>query len=197
MKRVEFFLENYISELSIFLKGLPKVQRESYIEEMKDHLTLFIKDKQAKGYSEKEILNQIKKEFDSPEQLGNQILDENNEVETGTKTRFIIIGTILIVLALPMFFSNLGSIPLAMLILVYSYLVFTKKYLWGLFLFKKNPNKIKNTTKFACLSGIYLFCVGVLILLDNILDLTNVLLLFVAGFLVFSLIFIKKDMNFK
>lgn len=87
---------------------------------MKDHLTLFIKDKQAEGYSEKEILNQIKKQFDSPEQLGNQIIDENNEVETGTKTRFIIIGTILIVLALPMFFPTLGSVPLAMLILIYS-----------------------------------------------------------------------------
>ncbi|MFJ8242586.1 hypothetical protein [Bacillus tropicus] len=110
---------------------------------MKDHLTLFIKDKQAEGYSEKEILNQIKKQFDSPEQLGNQIIDENNEVETGTKTRFIIIGTILIVLALPMFFPTLGSVPLAMLILIYSYLVFTKNTYRGYFYLRKTLIKSK------------------------------------------------------
>lgn len=199
MESIEKYIQKYISELSVLLSSLSRVQRENYIEEIRDHLNHFIKDQQTEGHSEKMILNKIKKEFESPEQLATQILSENQSTDADfiVKSRFVIIGFSLIFLALPMFSPNLGTIPLAMLVLIYSYFVFTKKYLWGLFIFKKNPRQIKNTTKMARFSGIYLFCVGVIILLDNIYNLTNVLIILIVGFLGFSLIFTRKNINYK
>lgn len=165
MSEMKQIVENYLQKLETQLNNLSPVERKNQVEEVKDHLTSFIKDYQAKGLTVAEIQQKIQEEFMSPEEISEQILNNDQPTKTIYKVAFIIaIGlTIIASTLLPAF----KTVPLSILLFALAYFIYSKKVIWGFAIARKANGQIKNRDKVANLGALYIFLVGVVILLTE------------------------------
>ncbi|AIM15142.1 DUF3784 domain-containing protein [Neobacillus sedimentimangrovi] len=191
MKNLDDFVQNYLDNFSNQLKEMSKVKRDGYVEEIKDHLYSFVQDKREQGYTQNEIIQKLEEDFNSPEKLANEILFANNKRFSRKVKSSLILAFTLIILSLPIFVPKLGVLPLSILFFVYSFIVFTKKNISGFFVIKKNNFRIKDRNKVAKIGGIYLFIIGLVLWLDHFFASTNLFIIVIVLFLVFSF-FIQK-----
>jgi hypothetical protein len=192
MKNLDDFIQDYLDNFSNHLKEMPKIKRDGYVEEVKDHLYSFVEDKREQGYTENEIIQKIEEDFFSSEQLANEILSTNKQGFSSRVKSSLILAFTLIILSLPIFVPKLGILPLSFLFFVYSFIVFTKKNISGFLVIKKNAYRIKDRNKVAQIGGIYLFTIGMVLLLDHFLVSLNLLIIVFVLFLGFFIYIQKK-----
>lgn len=196
MSLLDEFVRTYIMKLS---NSLHDPHYQNYIEEVKSHILNYIEEAQEKGKGEGEILKELKVEFMAPEQLAEEFAQEGGS-KGGSKQSLLFISSIIIALALPVFFKQLGTIPLAMILFIYSFIVLIKKDLLFFAVSRQNIHKLKKQKKevikkLSFLGSIYLFLLGVIVLLNNHFDL-NVLFLIALLMNIPISIYIKKNIAY-
>lgn len=159
MKPTDDFINRYLKDLDNLLDYISKTQRENYIEEIKDHLYCFVKDKRSQGLSDEEIKQKMREEFLSPEEL---VIDVTQKAKLNG---YIFVSIFLIVM--PFFLPAYKEIPISILFFFLAYLVMKKKALWGFAAVRRNAVTIKKQNTVARIGSVYLTAVGLVILLGE------------------------------
>lgn len=184
MTSLDVAMEEYLEKIKSHLNDVPISKRNNFLEEVKDHLELFIKDYLKKGFGKEEIVRKIHEEFLPPEQLAHQIIVEYNSSTNETGRKYAFLTPLIIILAAPLVIPDYSFIVLALILFTLSYIVLKNKFLWIFAAIRKNPNGIKNRNKIAQIGSIYLFIMGILILLGGLIEISNketILLILIVG----------------
>lgn len=165
MTDLEQCIESYLQELDNQLADLPAVKRKNHVEEVKGHLISFIEEHQVKGLSDSEIQRVIQDGFLSPNEVAEKLLETNKSKKFINKYTFIIAA--FITLFISFLLPDYKTVPLSLLLFALAYYIYTKKVLWGFAFLRQNPGPVKNRDKIARVGAIYVFLVGLVILLGE------------------------------
>jgi uncharacterized membrane protein len=181
------YVQSFLADLRQELVSLPRVKRESYIEELKEHLYEYVEDQRARGLNETEIEGKIKEEFISAELLSKELIEE--EVNSRRDFNYSYLFLLLIIPLGGFLFPSYQELLVAIMLFSFSFIVYKKKLLWGFAIVRKNPRKIKDRNKVSQLGSIYLLLLGLLFLFGEFLTFPRKEMVFTACILIFSISF--------
>lgn len=181
----------YLTELQDCLSDVPQPERDNHIAEIRDHLHSYVHDLRSQGFPDEQIEQKMHQEYLPPRELASQIAAEYTAGSSMKKRigRIRLIFPLVLVVAVSFVLPHYRMIPLSLLLFALSYLVSTKKWAWGFAVVRKNADQIRNRGQIARLGGIYLFLIGLVILIGEFIDLRNRNLVMVAIIAVCSLSF--------
>jgi hypothetical protein len=172
MTELEDYIQSYLQELESHLSHLSPVHRKNQVEEVKGHLVSFIVDYQQKGLTGPEIEQKIREKFLSPEEVADQ-LKNSSEFSSKTNNKHTFIITAVLALTASFILPDYKNVPLAVLLFILAYYIYSKKILWGFAMVRKNPGQVKNRDKIARLGAIYVAIVGLVIFMGEFIEALN------------------------
>ncbi|GGB62931.1 hypothetical protein [Fictibacillus barbaricus] len=173
MSDLEKVISGYVNELEERLIQIQRVQRENYVEEIRDHLYSFVNEYKQKGLSDVQIEQKIQEEFLSMNELAADLINSSKRSRFNIKHNYILLLPILVG-ALGIFvFPDYQELLIALMLFIYSYLVLIQKAIWGFAVIRKKPGRIKHQEKVAQIGSIYLFILGLFFIMGQFVTVPN------------------------
>lgn len=165
---IENTIDLYISDLMNNLKKVQETPRNSFIEEIKDHLLSYVQEKRDKGLSEKQITELIKKEFESANKLAEEYFNMSGPKIFSRKTSIItilLIFGLILMLVFPAYSELITGLLITTLVITNK-----NKNILAFAVFRKYIHQEFNISRanFAC--RFYILIIGLLFIVGNFIN---------------------------